>query len=86
MFVFQGDYHLMNLTINFDNFPYNIPFTYSSLIVKIRLDIEGFATANRSDIVFRWKTFDKLTQSIKNGAKKKKPKKQGLELIGMDNV
>ncbi|PZC79576.1 hypothetical protein B5X24_HaOG216241 [Helicoverpa armigera] len=58
-----GEYHFMNLTIHLENFPHNIPFTYSSLTVRTRADVQGILTATNEE-VFRWKTFVKITQKL----------------------
>ena len=61
----------MNLTIHLENFPYNIPFTYSSMIVRTRADVQGILTTTNEE-VFRWKTFIKVTQKLQNKDSKKK--------------
>ncbi|GBP19951.1 hypothetical protein EVAR_11341_1 [Eumeta japonica] len=37
-----GEYHLMNLTVPVDNFPFEVPFTWSSSYMKGRIDIKYF--------------------------------------------
>ncbi|KAJ8721961.1 hypothetical protein PYW08_004363 [Mythimna loreyi] len=69
---FTGEYHFMNLTIHLENFPYNIPFTYSSMIVRTRADVQGFFTTTNEEVI-RWKTYVKITQKMKGGNKKTKP-------------
>ncbi|KAF9407774.1 hypothetical protein HW555_012319 [Spodoptera exigua] len=67
-----GEYHFVNMTIHLENFPYTIPFTYSSMIVHTRADVQGVFTHTNEE-VFRWKTFIRITQKLqpKDGKKNK---------------
>ncbi|KAH9628848.1 hypothetical protein HF086_005008 [Spodoptera exigua] len=82
-----GEYHFVNMTIHLENFPYTIPFTYSSMIVHTRADVQGVFTHTNEE-VFRWKTFIRITQKLqpKDGKKNKAVKLNNNKKLALKRI
>ncbi|XP_053609843.1 uncharacterized protein LOC128674886 [Plodia interpunctella] len=60
-----GSYQIKDLVIDLENFPFNIPFTWSSISVRTRSDVTGHLTETKEP-VFRYNFQFTITQKPRN--------------------
>ncbi|KAJ0176753.1 hypothetical protein K1T71_007932 [Dendrolimus kikuchii] len=65
----SGEHKFRNINVNLDDFPFEIPFTWSSFMAKIRVDITAFLTEQADVRLSIWKQFYNIVRKPKGQTK-----------------